>query len=315
MARNPVQFQKGLSEKRFRELYGTEDLCRAAVAAWRWPDGFVCPACGGREHSLVKTRALYQCSACRKQTSLVAGTLFQSTHLPLATWFLAIYHLTQSKNGISSIELGRRLGVKQDTAWKLKHKLMQAMLEREAEQPLDGRIEMDDAYLGGARRGGKRGRGAPGKTPFLAAVATSPDGRPLKMKLRPVKGFRKVEVAKAAKRMLAPDATVLTDRLGCFKALAEAGYDHRDAATGRGPQAAKWAAFKWVNTALGNVKGALTGTYRAVRPQHAPRYLAAFAYRFNRRFKLEDMPARLAWVALRTPPMPYRLLKLAEECG
>ena len=89
------------------------------------------------------------------------GTIFASTHLPLRLWFRASYHLTQTKQGISSIELGRRLGVTQTTAWKIKHKLTQVMLERDASKPLTGRIELDDAYLGGERYGGKRGRGAP----------------------------------------------------------------------------------------------------------------------------------------------------------
>src|SRR6516225_10080612 len=110
MARNKVQFQKGLSEAQFASLYGTEDQCREAVMRWRWPSGFVCPICDGKHHSLVKTRALYQCTACRRQTSLIAGTIFASTKVPLGTWFRALYHLTQSKGGISSIELGRRLG-------------------------------------------------------------------------------------------------------------------------------------------------------------------------------------------------------------
>jgi len=125
------------------------------VIALRWPDGFWCPACGGREHSRVTTCDLFQCTACRRQTSPIAGTIFASTKLPLRTWFRAIYHLTQSKQGISSIGLGRRLGVTQTTAWTVKHKLKQVMLERDAAKPLTGRIEIDDAYLGGERSGGK----------------------------------------------------------------------------------------------------------------------------------------------------------------
>src|SRR6478672_6114209 len=119
MARNKVQFQKGLSEAQFAALYGTEDQCREAVMCWRWPSGFVCPVCGGKHHSVIKSRALYQCTACRRQTSLIAGTIFGATKVPLCTWFRAMYHLTQSKGGISSIELGRRLGVTQTTAWNL----------------------------------------------------------------------------------------------------------------------------------------------------------------------------------------------------
>ena len=92
-----VQYQKGLSEAEFERRYGSEEQCRAAVARWRWPDGFVCPHCGGRRHSVIKTRALYQCTACRRQTSLTAGTIFAATKLALRSWFRALYHLTQSK--------------------------------------------------------------------------------------------------------------------------------------------------------------------------------------------------------------------------
>ena len=87
MARNKVQFQQGLSEAQFAVLYGTEDQCREAVMRWRWPSGFVCPVCAGQHHSFVKTRALYQCTACRRQTSVIAGTIFAATKVPLCTWF------------------------------------------------------------------------------------------------------------------------------------------------------------------------------------------------------------------------------------
>ena len=132
MARNKVQFQKGLSEAEFDELYGTEGRCHAELARLRWPDGFACPDCGGQGHCVVKrdARQLFQCNACRKQTSVKAGTIFASSKLPLRLWFKAMYLVTQSKKGISSIELGRRLGVTQTTAWTMKHKLAQVMIER-----------------------------------------------------------------------------------------------------------------------------------------------------------------------------------------
>ena len=312
MARNKVQFQKGLSEFGFERLYGSEDQCRAAVVASRWPDGFVCPGCGGTRHSVVKTRGLYQCSACRVQTSPIAGTIFASTKLKLRVWFRALYHLTQTKQGISSIELGRRLGVTQTTAWKIKHKLGQVMLERDGAKRLCGRIEIDDAYIGGERSGGKRGRGAPGKTPFVAAVETTPEGKPVRLKLRRVAGFRSASIAAFAKQSLDPACAVISDGLACFAAVTGAGCDHTIVKTGSGPRAARTPAFKWVNTALGNIKAAITGTYRSVSPKHVPRYLAEFEYRFNRRYDLAAMIPRLTWASVRTPPMPYRLLKLAE---
>ena len=313
MARNKVQFQKGLSEAEFERRYGSEEQCRAAVVAWRWPEGFVCPRCGGRHHCVLKTRALYQCTACRRQTSLIAGTIFAATKLPLRTWFRALYHLTQSKQGISSLELGRRLGVTQTTAWTIKHKLKQVMMERDAEQAASiGRVEIDDAYLGGERSGGKRGRGAPGKTPFVAAVETTAEGKPVRLKLRRVRGFRRTEIEAFAKRSLDPGCSVVSDGLACFRGVTDAGCTHQPIRTGSGRKAVLTPAFKWVNTALGNIKTAIVGTYRAIRDKHVPRYLAEFEYRFNRRYDLAAMIPRLGWAAVRTPPMPYRLLKLAE---
>ena len=212
MARNKVQFQKGLSEAAFEALYGTEEKCRATVISSRWPNGFECPVCGGRTYSQVKSRGLFQCSICRRQTSPIAGTIFASTHLPLRLWFRAMYHLTQSKQGISSIELGRRLGVTQTTAWKIKHKLAQVMMERDASKRLTGRVELDDAYLGGERSGGKRGRGAPGKTPFVAAVETTPEGKPVRLKLRRVTSFCNHALSSFAKRSLDPPSLEPTGR-------------------------------------------------------------------------------------------------------
>jgi hypothetical protein len=165
---------RGLSEVAFRQRYGTEEQCRQALLALRWGRGWACPRCGHGRHAALERRALRQCHRCKHQVSLTAGTIFHGTKLPLVTWFQAIYHLSQSKGGISSIELGRRLGVRQPTAWLIKHKLMQAMATREAAKPkLAGRVEIDDAYLGG-ERSGRRGRGAAGKTPFVAAVETTP---------------------------------------------------------------------------------------------------------------------------------------------
>jgi len=312
MARNKVQYQKGLSEAEFDRQYGSEEQCRAAVAKWRWPDGFVCPRCGGRQHSMIKSRALYQCTACRRQTSLTAGTIFAATKLALRSWFRALYHLTQSKQGISSLELGRRLGVTQTTAWTVKHKLKQVMMERDATKRLIGRLEMDDAYLGGQRSGGKRGRGAAGKTPIVATVETTAEGRPVRLKLRRVRGFRRTEIEAFAKRSLDAACTVVSDGLSCFRGVTAAGCTHQPIRTGSGRKAVLTPAFKWVNTALGNIKTAIVGTYRAIRDKHVPRYLAEFEYRFNRRYDLAAMLPRLGWAAVRTPPMPYRLLKLAE---
>ena len=316
MAMNKVQFQKGLSEVAFQGLYGREEQCRAALITWRWPEGFECPVCGSGRHCIIKTRVggVFQCDGCRTQTSVISGTIFASTKLPLTTWFRAMYQMTQTKQGISSLELARRLGVTQTTAWKMKHKLMQVMLERDANQQIGGRVEMDDAYLGGKRSGGKTGRGSPGKLPIIAAVETTPDGKAKRMKLRRIKSFTKDAVKKLATQILKPDAHVVTDGLNCFPGIAAAGFTHTPVVVVKAAQnSEKLECFRCVNTILGNIKGALLGTFRAVREKHSPRILAEFEYRFNRRFDLTTIIPRPAWAADRTPPMPYRLLKLAGD--
>ena len=148
MVYNPMQFQHGLSLVKFIERYGTEDQCARALFKARWPKGFECPDCGCRNHCLLVKRRLYQCNTCHRQTSVTAGTIFHHTHLPLQEWFLAMHLLTQGKHSISALELKRQIGVSYETAWKVKHKLMQVMLEREKGRILSERVEADDAYMG-----------------------------------------------------------------------------------------------------------------------------------------------------------------------
>ena len=144
MAMNKVQFQPGLSMLEFLELYGTQERCQEVVRRWRWPEGFVCPACGATEHSEFgrRGRLYFQCCACRYQCSLISGTIFESSKLPLPTWFVAMHLITQSKNNVSALELKRHLGVSWPTAWMMKHKIMQVMLVREEDRQQIGRAHV-----------------------------------------------------------------------------------------------------------------------------------------------------------------------------
>jgi len=315
MSKNKVQFQKGYSLVDFIKDYGTEEQCSQALFKWRWPNGFCCPDCGSGRYTVIKTRSLYQCSKCHHQTSVTSGTIFDSTKLALTTWFMAIHLITQAKTGLSALALKRQIGVSYNTAWSMKQKIMQVMKERDDSKPLSGVIQLDDVYWGGERRGGKRGRGSENKTPFVAAVALNDKGHPISMNMNVVKGFQSAEIARWAKQHLAPGSLVYTDGLACFSTVLSAGCHHYTIVTGGGPQSVTREEFAWVNTMIGNVKRAINGTYHAINPNHLPRYLAEFCYRFNRRFQLDDMLPRLAYVAVRTPPMPGRLLKLAEAYG
>lgn len=312
MPKNRVQFQRGMSLTDFMASYGTVEQCERALFSWRWPQGFACPECGGLEHCALKTRRLHQCNACGRQTSVTAGSVFAGSKLPLTTWFLAMYLITQAKNGISSLELGRQLGISQNSAWLMKQKLMQAMLERERARKLSGLVQLDDAYWGGLRRGHKRGRGSRGKTPFVAAVQTDDQGRPLRMSMNRVRGFRSREIERWSRARIAPGSAICSDSLRCFRAVERVGCHHTPLLMS-GPGAhRRRKALQWVDTMLGNVKNSIHGTYHAIRGKHLPRYLAEFSYRFNRRFDLAGMLASLGRAAAQTPPMPYRFVKLAE---
>lgn len=130
-----------------------------------------------------------------------------------------------------------------------------------------------------------------------------------------VNGFRSKEIAKWAKRHLSADSLVVSDGLACFAAVTGAGCQHIGIVTGGGPKGVSVEAFTWVNTMISNVKRSMNGAYHAINHKHLPRYLAEFSYCFNRRFVLEDMLPRLCYVAARTPPVPMRLLTLAEFHG
>lgn len=313
MAKNKVQFQKGFSLTEFISQYGTDEKCRQALFRMRWPEGFACPSCSHSGYCEIVKRKVYQCNRCHRQTSLTSGTIFDNTKLPLSVWFLGIYLLTQSKDGISSLNLSRTIGISANAALRMKHKLQHVMKSREEAKQLSGYIQIDDSYLGGKSRGGKRGRGASGKTPFVAAVATDEDGHPLQMRFSQVGSFSKYEISQWAKKHLAPGSVVVSDGYQCFNGITDAGHAHHSITTGGGPDSVGIKEFKWVNTMLGNVKNAIRGSYHAISERHIPRYLAEFCYRFNRRFRLEEMVPRLAYVALRTKPVPIRMLKLAES--
>jgi hypothetical protein len=229
---NAIQFQKGLSMAEFIEQYGTEAKCYRALYRSRWPKGFRCPACNDRARSRFRrdSRVYYQCCACRHQTTLISGTLFEGTKLPLRSWFLALYLLTSTKTNLSALELKRHLGVRYRTAWRLKHKVMQAMMEREESRRLTGFVQVDDAYLGVERNGGKVGRGSENKQPFMIAISTNAElEHPTFAVIEPVKGFDNASIADWSRRRLAPNAEVYSDGLACFRRCRSSAYGVGDA--------------------------------------------------------------------------------------
>lgn len=161
-------------------------------------------------------------------------------------------------------------------------------------------------------RPGKPGRGAANKTPFVIAVETH-ENKPVYTQLRRVSGFTSAAIQSYAAANFEPGSRVTSDGLACFTAVTEAGMKHRVIVTGSGRPTLP--EFKWVNTGLGNIKSAITGTCRSCSARHADRYLAAYEYRFNRRFRLDKMVERLAAAAMLTAPTPYRIITPAEMSG
>jgi len=304
MAINQIQFQSGMSLVEFVKRYGAETQCQQTLKEHRWPHGYRCARCKASAHKTFVRGSLpyWQCLECGYQCSLLAGTIFEHTKLPLTTWFLAIYLLTQTKTGMSALALRRQLGVNYRTAWTLKHKLMQTMSEREESRQLQHVIQVDDAFLGGERTGGKRGRGSENKVPFVAAVETQND-RPRYVRFDVLPNWKKVTLTEWSGRYLASSAHVISDGLQAFTAVQQNGCTHDAIPHGTGKQSVQHPQFIWVNTVLGNLKTWLAGTFHGVRAaKYVQRYLREFQYRFNRRFDLCVMFDRLLHAAASTQP-------------
>ena len=188
----------------------------------------------------------------------------------------------KSRQGhVAALELMRHLGVCYKTAWLIKHKLMEVMRVREDDCQLDGRVEIDDACLGGKRSGVKTGRGSENKVPFVAAVQTTPHGQPQFVCLRQ-QPFTNEQVATFAARSIAPSATVVSDGLWCFGAAQMVRADYERVVTGGGNASVRMPQFKAVNTYLGNLKRSLSGTNHAFDfAKYAHRYLSKAQSRFN----------------------------------
>ncbi len=313
MPQNKIQFQHGMSLSELINRYGTEEKCEAALQKARWPTGFVCPACGQREHSrfLADGHWYWQCSHCRTQTTVRSGTLFHASRLSLTQWFQAIYLVTQNKNNLSTLSLKRHLGVAYSTAWRVKHKLLEAMRQRESRRLLRGVVFADDAVLGG-EQAGKPGRGSENKAPFMAAVELDDNGFPQHVRFDPIADYKGDTYAAWAKRALHPDSHLVTDGCASFNAAGAQVAAHGAIIVGN-KKSSDLEPFRWVNTFISNAKTAITGTYHHFDfDKYRHRYLAEAQYRVNRRFDLASLVGRLVHACANTTPCPERWLRLAE---
>lgn len=156
----------------FEHRFRTEADCLTYVIKLRWPAGFLCPGCGSKE-SWQLGCGRYKCRSCRRETRVLAGTLFQDSRKSLVVWFRALWHVTNQKNGANALSLQRALGLgSYTTAWIWLHKMRRAMV-RPGRDRLSGRVEVDEAFVGGEIIG-LRGRSSGGKT--LVAIAAQEKG-------------------------------------------------------------------------------------------------------------------------------------------
>ena len=281
----------------WQKKYGTEKACADAIAKYRWPNGFMCPRCSHDAAWFIKSRKIYQCTNCKAQVSVTAGTLFHSTNLPLVKWFWAIYLIASDKGGISALRLSKQLGVSWPTARNILKKVRTAMAHRDSIYRLQDLIEFDDTYVGG-KRPGKRGRGAGGKKSVLVAVEKrGPKAGYMAMKAVPDVSGKSIR--NFLDHHLKRGQTVRTDALPAMNSVQET---QRHIARITSPeQASKW--LPLVHIMIGNMKKFLNGTYHGVSAKYLQEYLDEFCYRFNRRFWECELPLRLLNACLSHTPI------------
>lgn len=291
--------KKRIGLEDIQRRFDSEEACRDYLFKLRWPHGFICPVCGCREYYHITTRHKYACKNCRYQASVTAGTVMDRSHLSLRTWIWAIYLVSRDKRGYSAMQMSRVLNLPYNTAWFLLHRIRNAMAERDSRYLLNGIVELDDTYLGKAKKGGKRGRGTT-KNKVVVAVSKSEDGKPQYVKMQVVADLKGKTIAKFAKNSIADGSTVLTDAYRSYrKPLAEK-YQHEyqvfDADSDM---------LKWLHIIVSNAKAFVSGTFHGLGKKHLQSYLDEYCYRFNRRAMGAIIFDRLLLAVTQSAPLRF----------
>jgi transposase-like protein len=291
----------------FESRFSTEGGCREYLVRMRWPSGFRCPKCGGTKASIVRD-TLFQCSACRRQTSVTAGTIFQDVRKPLTMWFRAMWYVTSQKNGASALGIQRVLGLgSYQTAWTWLHKLRRAMVRPDRDK-LSGWVEVDETYFGGLEEG-KTGRG--GEDKALIVIAAQADGKAIgRVRMRVVKDASAESLHGFVQDCIEPGSTLHTDGWQGYAGLQKKGYDHEiTRLRGHLKDASKL--LPRVHRVVSLLKRWLLGTHQgAISHPHLVYYLDEFTFRFNRRKSKSrgKLFFRLVEQALATAPKPYHVM-------
>jgi transposase-like protein len=298
----------------FEKRFSNEEACIEYLAALRWPEGWFCPRCMSRTVLAVR-RDRWRCVCCQYEMSVMAGTIFQDTHLPLTIWFRAMWQVSSQKNGISAMGLQRVLGLgSYRTAWTMLHKLRRAMV-RPGRDRLQGVVEVDDAYWG-ADEGDVIGRQTEDKA--LVVVAAQENGKGIgRIRLRCIPDLTKATLHGFIRESIAPASTVRTDGLHAYMGLD--GYIHERQVQRHQEKGVHL--LPRVHRVISLLKRWLLGTHQgAVDHRYLNDYLDEFCFRFNRRTSASrgKLFYRLAQQAVQVEPVPYTELTKPQPvvpCG
>ena len=284
-----------LTAHEFFETFRTEDACLEYMMATRYGNPLGCPKCGsvGQFAKLQKLPA-YACPTCGHHVHPMADTIFHRSHIPLQKWFYAIYLFTTSRHGVPAKELQRQLGVSYPTAFRMGHQIRKLMTDVDGDAGLGGHVEIDETMIGGYRKGGKRGRGAPGKTVVFGMVER--DGAVM---TKVVPDVRRETLEPHIIQNVQPGTTISTDELGSYKRLGDRGYTHGAV----NHSAEEWSRYDYrqnvthhTNSIEGfwsRLKSSIRGTHVHVSAKHLPKYLGEFEFRWNARHAPGSMLSRL----------------------
>jgi len=303
-------FPRTLAE--FQSRFASEDACRRYLVECRWTDGYQCPRCGHPEAYALSTRGLLQCTSCRHQVSVTAGTVMHRTRMPLHLWFWAAYFVTTHTPGFSALQLQRQLGLNRyETAWAMLQKIRRAMVRPERDR-LSGTVEVDEAYVGGVEEGRRGGRQRDSHKAIVAGAVEVRGRGSGRLRLAVVEDLSAGSLVPFVKASVEPGSTVLTDGWQGYAPLRKV-YDHHPTTQGDGKNAAKL--LPRVHRAFSNLKTWLKGTHHGVSSKHLPHYVNEFVFRFNRRRTPMAAFQSLLGLTTQHTPTTYKMLYDAESTG
>jgi len=265
----------------FVEMFPDDSTCEAYLAKLRWPQGFICPTCNADVVPWQASRGRLACPRCRHFTTVSAGTIFDKTRTPLTTWFEAAWHVSTAKNGMSAKTLERTLGTKYRVAWTMLQRFRVAMVDAERKQ-LSGTVEVDETLIGGAKQGGKRGRGAVKSIVVIAVEIKEPKGFG-RVRMRHVPDASGASLVPFVCDVTTPGSIVCTDGWSGYNELESKKFNRNITVISSSGDPAH-VSMPGVHRVASLLKRWILGTHQgSVVPEHLQSYLEEFTFRFNRR--------------------------------